>query len=497
MYLRKSRQDDPHETVEEVLSKHETILQEFAERDLGGRIPEENIYREVFSGESIEDREEVQKVLTRIEEASVTGVLCVDASRLSRGDLSDCAKIIDSFRFTHTLIATPMMTYNLEKKMERKFFQDELLRGNDYLEYTKEVLYRGRVAAVKRGCYINATPPYGYNRIKIGRDWTLEPNENAEIVRMIFDWYVNEGITAGAIARRLNEMGVPSPRNGKWERFPILIIIDNVHYIGKVRFSERGKFTVVEDGERFKRSQKRPPEEVIIAEGKQEAIIDREIFERAQMRRNDHPRIKYSANLVNPLAAVLRCKHCGRVMLYRKKTGSPPRLACSKKPMCCKSAKAHEVIQAVIAVLEQSELPKLEEKIKNGDGDAINIQKRRLAQLSKQMKEYHEQEDKQYELLETKKYTQEVFDRRNAALRAKMEACEKEIFVTRSSIPKNVNYEEKKILLENAIAALKDEEMPVKERNKAVRKIVDQIIYTSTCEGHNRTKVKLAVKLKL
>jgi NAD(P)-dependent dehydrogenase (short-subunit alcohol dehydrogenase family) len=33
-----------------------------------------------------------------------------------------------------------MITYDLEKKMERKFFQDELLRGRDYLEYTKEIL---------------------------------------------------------------------------------------------------------------------------------------------------------------------------------------------------------------------------------------------------------------------------------------------------------------------------------------------------------------------
>ena len=32
IYLRKSRQDDPNETVEEVLSKHETMLQEWAMR---------------------------------------------------------------------------------------------------------------------------------------------------------------------------------------------------------------------------------------------------------------------------------------------------------------------------------------------------------------------------------------------------------------------------------------------------------------------------------
>ena len=61
MYLRKSRQDDPEQTVEEVLSKHEAILQEWAKRELGHEIPEDCIYREIVSGgESIEDREEIQ-----------------------------------------------------------------------------------------------------------------------------------------------------------------------------------------------------------------------------------------------------------------------------------------------------------------------------------------------------------------------------------------------------------------------------------------------------
>ena len=66
IYLRKSRQDDPNETVEEVLAKHEAMLQEYAERELGGRISEENIYREIVSGESIDDRVEIKKVLARI-----------------------------------------------------------------------------------------------------------------------------------------------------------------------------------------------------------------------------------------------------------------------------------------------------------------------------------------------------------------------------------------------------------------------------------------------
>ena len=147
MYLRKSRQDNPDETIEEVLSKHETILQEYMQREYGFRVPPENTFREVCSGESIDDREGIKKVLAKTEKADIVGVVVVEPQRLSRGDLIDCGNLIQHLRYTKTLVITPVMTYNLENKMERKFFQDELLRGNDYLEYTKEILFRGRVAA--------------------------------------------------------------------------------------------------------------------------------------------------------------------------------------------------------------------------------------------------------------------------------------------------------------------------------------------------------------
>ena len=104
IYLRKSRQDDPNETIEEVLSKHERDLQDLALRKFGGKIPEGNIYREVVSGESIEGREEMQKLLARIENPNIKGVLVVDPQRLSRGDLEDCGRLISDFRYTNTQI---------------------------------------------------------------------------------------------------------------------------------------------------------------------------------------------------------------------------------------------------------------------------------------------------------------------------------------------------------------------------------------------------------
>lgn len=497
IYLRKSRQDDPNQTVEEVLAKHEVMLQEYAEREFGRRIPEENIYREVVSGESIDEREEIKKVLARLEDPAVKGVLVVEPSRLSRGDLSDCARIIDSFRFTHTLIATPMMTYNLEKKMERKFFQDELLRGNDYLEYTKEILFRGRVAAAKRGCYTSATPPYGFNRVKIGKDWTLEPNENADAVRLAFTWYVNEDISLGALARRLDEYGYPPPAGKKWARETLREILKNVHYIGKIRFNNKHRVTVVENGERVQRYKKSQAEDVIISEGKHDGIVDPELFDAAVARLKNNPRKWSEDNLVNVLASLLVCSKCGRVMISRSSKIARTRYMCPTRPQCLKSAVASDVVDAVIVALEQSELPKLQAKLKNGDGDAAVIQKRRIAKLVKQMEEYREQEDNQYDLLERKKYTQAVFDRRNAALREKMEACEKELHLARSAMPKNVDYAERIATLEKAIAALRDPEVSNKDANRLLRAAIDRIEYSAPPVGSKEIDIKLEVFLRL
>ena len=106
-YLRKSRADDPTLTVEEVLARHEAILDEWAERNLGAKVPEENKYREVVSGETIADRPDMQKVLKEIESPKKKAILIVEVQRLSRGDLEDAGRLIKLLRYTNTLVITP------------------------------------------------------------------------------------------------------------------------------------------------------------------------------------------------------------------------------------------------------------------------------------------------------------------------------------------------------------------------------------------------------
>ena len=81
-YLRKSRSDDPMMSVEEVLTKHETMLDEWVMQNFEKPIPESNKLREVVSGESIEDRLAFQDLLKRIESPKIKAVLVVELQRL-------------------------------------------------------------------------------------------------------------------------------------------------------------------------------------------------------------------------------------------------------------------------------------------------------------------------------------------------------------------------------------------------------------------------------
>lgn len=502
MYLRKSRQDDPRETVEEVLAKHEIQLQEYCEREFGGRIPSENIYREVVSGESIAAREKIQQVLARIEDPQITGVVVTEPTRLSRGDLDDCGQIVKAFRFSRTLVHTMSMTYDLEKKMERKFFQDELLRGNDFLEFIKERLWFGRIAAAKRGAFVNRFAPFGYDKVKKGKESTLEPNADADTVRMIFHWYANEGKAGGEIAKELNARGIKTATGIKWDRDKVIQLLRNKHYTGMIVYNYRQTVQKLEDGEIVKkRMAAASAEDVIEAQGLHVAIIDMETWERAQ-KKLGAPKVRYDTTLRNPLAGLLRCSKCGRNLRRQPYGHADDRYVCPSSPICYKSAKLMDIMDAVIFTLENSELPALQAKLVNGDGDARKVQERLLAKLEKEMDDYRQRKERLFEFLENGTYTPDVFDDRSAKLRVKMDECQAAIYRARSTMPEQVDYADRVATLQDAIAMLKDPNATAKDQNKLLKLIVDRIEYTGSASGlaeagRGDTPIKLDITLKL
>ena len=499
MYLRKSRQDDPNETVEQVLSKHEIMLQDWARKELGREIPEDCIYREIVSGgESIDDREEMRKVLARMEDPRTGGILVADPQRLTRGDLEDCGRLISTLRYTSTLVATPMMVYDMTDEMQRKFFEAELLRGREFLDYTKKKLLIGRFQAIRRGLYIAKEPPFGYKKITIRKDHTLEPDENADIVRMIFDLFVNHGLTYYQIGRKLDEMGIKPAKSKTWNKTSIRYILKNPHYDGKVCYNMVKATTTIEHGEKVTRRINQPKDTWLIADGIHPALIDHETWEKAQvlMEENSVP-AKLGYPLQNPFAGMIVCAVCGKAITQHPYKHAETRMECKTMPRCGKSVKMSQVVNAVAAALEYSELPELEARWKNGDGKALVIQQKLLANLEKEMANYKTQEEKQYEFLETGRYSPDVFDKRNSALRQKMEDCQERIYKAKSTMPKEVNYEERIVTLKEAIAGLRNDDLSNEEKNQLLKAIVKRIELRTTDAGHNAVDLALSITLRL
>ena len=245
IYLRKSRADDPLLTVEEVLSKHEQMLDEWVERNLPdmGRVPEENRYREVVSGETIDSRPEIQRVLTRVESPRAKAVLIVEPQRLSRGDLEDIGRMVKLLRYSNTIVITIPYTYDLRDERDRDMFERELKRGNEFLEYQKRIMNNGRLLSVQNGNYIGTRPPYGFKKVqfKEGKTtcYTLEAiPEQAAVVKLVYEMY-RDGYGSHKIARHLNELGIKTQQGKKWGAESLKKMRTNEHYIGKVVWNRR------------------------------------------------------------------------------------------------------------------------------------------------------------------------------------------------------------------------------------------------------------------
>lgn len=180
MCLRKSRADEEL-GYENTLERHEEMLRNLAAQT-GIHVDEAHIFREIVSGESIEARPQMQKLLKAVEMGLYTGVLCIELERLSRGDGADQQRILKAFQFSDTKIITLTKTYDLagDDSFDEEFFEFGLFMSRREYKMIKKRLYRGRIQAQKEGYFIGSRPPYGCNKERIGKGYVLVPNENAE-----------------------------------------------------------------------------------------------------------------------------------------------------------------------------------------------------------------------------------------------------------------------------------------------------------------------------
>ena len=500
-YLRKSRSDDPLLTVEEVLSRHETILDEWAEKNLGAKVPEENKYREVVSGETIADRPEIQKILKLIESPKIKAILTVEVQRLSRGDLEDAGRLIKLLRYTNTLVITPQKIYDLRDEYDRDAFERELKRGNEFLEYQKKIMQRGTLLSVSQGNFVGSIPPYGYDKIWVQEGKrkcpTLAINEEqANVVRMVFDLYVNKNLGMPNVANRLDELGIKAPRGKHWSKETIKDMLVNVHYIGKIKWNWRKTVTIVEDSEIVKTRPKNKIGEFLIYDGRHEAIVSEELFNAAQEKQGRNHRAKPTTKIRNPLASLLYCQ-CGRAMTLRtyKSHNGAPRLVCTDQHHChTGSCTSDEMIIIVTETLRNC-IADFEIRLKNSNGDAMIMHEKLLKSLERKMQSLEAKELAQWEAQAhpdpSQRMPPHIFKMLNEKLLKEKAELMEAMCNARKSMPEPVDYEERLYRFKDALDALLDPNVTAEKKNRLLKACIDRIDYKR--EAPQRTSGKDAI----
>jgi site-specific DNA recombinase len=167
-----------------------------------------------------------------------------------------------------------------------------------YIRNLAQESKKGHVERASQGLH-NGSVPYGY-RIDHNVPAKMSVNEEqAEIVRLIFDLYINKGYGSTKIARILNELGVPSAVGRQWAYFTVNRILNNPKYAGYIKY----------DGE--------------IHEGLHEAIISKDTFDLVKKYQQDRT-WKREYRGINyeryAMLGLLKCGYCGKVMRIHKYT---------------------------------------------------------------------------------------------------------------------------------------------------------------------------------
>jgi DNA invertase Pin-like site-specific DNA recombinase len=485
VYLRKSRTDDPALTVEEVLEKHMADLTEWMDRNLPYAIPRENWYKEIVSGESLSARVEFTKVLKLIESPNYKAIWVKEPSRLGRPDKMEIGYISKVLRYTSTLVITKMQTFDMTNDYERDMLERSLEQGNFYLEYQKRIMKDGRDRASKNGEWLSIAP-YGYNKpiLEDGRRKrsTLAINEEeTNIVRMIFEWFVYENIGTQTISNRLNDMKVKPPKIDVWRPEAIRDILSNPVYIGYVRWNTRKGKYIVEDGEIRKTRPLNNDNDRIYERGLHDAIISEELFDLAQEKRGRTHRTCDNKQLRNPFASILYCE-CGRAMSYRHKKGREPRLVCNDQLHCgCGSCQVEELTDLVIPGLKQ-QIAEFDLEISNGNDKTVKLQEKLIKNLEKKLEDIDAKELSLWEAQVspdlTNRMPNHIFKTITDKLVKEREDAQIALDKARKEVSKPIDYAKKKVSFQKALDALLDDEVSVDEKNHHLKACIERITYS-------------------
>ncbi len=417
IYLRKSRADMEAELrgEGETLARHENLLLELARNK---NIVIEEIYKEIVSGESIDSRPEMQRLLSDVKQFKWNGILVVEVERLARGETMDQGIVANAFKISNTKIITPTKTYDPQNEFDEEYFEFGLFMSRREYKTINRRLQRGRMISAKEGKYVGSIAPFGYSRVKIKNDkgYTLNENSEAKIVKLIFNLYVYEDLSICGIAKKLNNMNFKTRKSKEWTPSTINDILCNPVYIGKIKWNCRKEIRIYKNGV-LRRTRPRSNKYLII-DGLHKPIINNKTWEGALKKRNLNYRKKNKNNTIkNPLYNILICGKCGKKMKRRSysKYSKEPTIYCNN-PKCDNVGSKfcyieEKVVEGMSKWLENYSL-NYSECLKRLEYNKIEHINELIILLEKDIKHEKDKLQNVFEYLEDGTYSKEMFNMR-------------------------------------------------------------------------------------
>ncbi|WP_250278022.1 recombinase family protein [[Clostridium] colinum] len=483
IYLRKSRKDQELEALSELetLQRHYDALIKMA-REKNLNIVK--IYKEVISGESIDARPEMQKLLDDVSNGIYKGVLVMEVERLARGNTIDQGIVAEAFKVSNTKIITPAKIYDPNNEFDEEYFEFGLFMARREYKVINRRIQRGRLASVSEGKYIASTAPYGYDKekIKLGKGYTLKINEaQSKIVKLIYELYL-QGLSLNAIATKLDTMC--KPLNSKyWSRSTIKDILTNPVYIGKIRWGHRKEKKIYEDG-KIKKS-RTPNNDYQLIDGLHPPIIEENTFYEVQKMFKDSykPPVCSNKELKNPFTNLVFCSKCG-ARLTRVSSNTKDNYYSLKCP-----TKNCKTVPIPIYLLEQHLIPILKSwvedetlifKQKENLNNSLSTVHSSLILINREIEKIEKQIENIHNLLEQGIYSIDVFMSRNKKLKTELDELSSKQFklieeenkinnmetTKREFIPKVQN-------LINLYGTIEDASL----KNKLLSEVIYKIIY--------------------
>ncbi len=356
------------------------------------------------------DRPGFQEMLKDIEEGKIDCIITKDLSRFGR-DHIDTGYYLERY-FPSNAIRYISIGDNVDTlESDGLQFLTFKLSFNDY--YAQDI--SNKIKSVKqrkieKGEFQGGIAPYGYKKDKLIKNHLIIDEYAAEIIKDIFDMYVNKGMSPQKIADELNKREILAPAmylkiptfmkrescnpNGKylWYRTQIGKILKNEVYIGNV---VGRKFQKV--SHKIAKVRTTNPEEYIIVENMHKPIIDINIWDKAQAKiRSKH--ITRTRKFDHPLKGLIFCKECGgiatlRTRVEQRKSGNEWRadyFICSNKNSNRGNCNNKQIRADFIEEKVKKELKKEIEHIKYSEEELKNIFKNSKVKAKEKLKKLEE-----------------------------------------------------------------------------------------------------------